>query len=407
MGYEVLAGAEHSTYYEAGSCPGPQHGTRIGRKHKKKYRRSYRHQCVDIEVNMDGNIVRSDHVKTSSSVNHHPCKGLGKSTFLGVESNSHGHQPAYSGKSEHFDNKRFAFKCDVRDNKMNSTNLKRWSSSTHTNGGSSGAYVKDNSGAVRSIWDQLVMGIDVSGKASSEGFCKKVENLSTVVKSDGTTCYQKIDDTLKKTNRKLFCDKNETDELCACRNISTYGTKRCVEEKPWLPGCKEIKEQFDKFPAKANTDTPPINWTPTCFSSGICARPGQYLPENEPQACSQTITICSQDLEFGDVTGGAVTVNQDMDCDASTDRGGGGGGGGGDEGGSDGDEGAGGGGDGDTEEETGFKAYIPKSLDGLGTDGKQQFGAVGVVMMCCCCCLLVLLLLSPGGGGPVARRFSR
>ena len=93
---------------------------------------------------------------------------------------------------------------------MNSTNLKSWSDATHTNGGSSGAYVKDNSGAVRSIWDQLVMGIDVSGKVSSEGFCKKVENLSTVVKSDGTTCYQKIDETLKKTNRKKkkpFCNK--------------------------------------------------------------------------------------------------------------------------------------------------------------------------------------------------------
>ena len=325
MGYQVLAGGEHSTYYEAGSCPGPQHGTRIGRKHKKKYRRSYRHLCVDIEVDTNGNIVRNDHVKTSESVNHHPCKGLGKSTFLGAESDSRGRQPSYPGKSEHFDNKRFAFKCDIPDRKMNSTNLKSWSDATHTNGGSSGAYVKDNSGAVRSIWDQLVMGIDVSGKVSSEGFCKKVENLSTVVKSDGTTCYQKIDETLKKTNRKLYCDNNELDELCACRNISTYGTKRCVEEKPWLPGCKEIKAQFDKFPAKANTETPPINWTPTCFSSGICARPGQYLPENEPQACAQTITICSQDLEFGDVTGGAVTVNQDMDCDASADRGGGGG----------------------------------------------------------------------------------
>ena len=36
MGYIVLAGADEKTYYQAGSCPGPQHGTRVGRKHKKK-----------------------------------------------------------------------------------------------------------------------------------------------------------------------------------------------------------------------------------------------------------------------------------------------------------------------------------------------------------------------------------
>ena len=413
MVYIVLAGADEKTYYQAGSCPGPQHGTRVGRKHKQKWRREYRHLCVDIEVDTNGNIVRNDHVKTSESIQHHPCKGLGKSTFLGVESNSHGHQPSYPGKSEHFDNKRFAFKCDVPNSKMTSVNLKSWSGSSHMNNGSSGGYVKDNSGSVRTLWDQLVMGIDVSGKGTGDAFCKKVENLPVVVHNNGTTCYQKIDDSLKVANRKLYCDQNETDERCACRNISLYGTRRCVEEKSTLPGCAEVKAEFDKFPGKAVTETPPITWTPTCFSSGICARPGQYLPESQPQTCAQTIAICTQDLElYGDITGGNVTIDQEMDCEASSSNtpssGSGGGGGGGD---GDGD------GDGDTEEpisltdfRTNPRSYIPNSLDGLKTNRKQQLGAGGVggvFMMMMCCCLVVLLLLSSGGGGPAARRFSR
>ena len=430
MGYIVLAGAEASTNYEAGSCPGPQHGTRIGRKHKQKWRREYRHKCVDIEVDTNGNIVRSDHVKTSESIQHHPCKGLGKSTFLGVESNSGGGQPGYAGKSEHFDNKTFAFKCDVPDSKMTSVNLKAWSGDGHMNNGSSGGYVKDNSGTVRSLWDQLVMGIDVSGKGSSEGFCKKVANLPVVVHNNGSTCYSKLNAELQAANRKLYCDQNETDELCACRNISLYGTKRCVEEKSTLPGCAEVKAEYDKFPGKAVTETPPITWTPTCFSSGICARPGQYLPESQPQTCAQTITICTQDLElYGDITGGQIDIDQKMDCDASSTN-------------------TPSSGSGAAEDEveaaraalargdpgaqerldaardaldegespisltdfrTNPRSYIPNSLDGLKTNRKQQLGAGGVggVFMMMCCCLVVLLLLSSGGGGPVARRFKR
>ena len=431
MGYLVLAGADERTYYQAGSCPGPQHGTRVGRKHKKKWRREYRHLCVDIEVDTNGNIVREDHVKTSESIQHHPCKGLGKSTFLGVESNSHGHQPSYPGKSEHFDNKRFAFKCDVPNSKMTSVNLKSWSGSSHMNNGSSGGYVKDNSGSVRTLWDQLVMGIDVSGKGTGDAFCKKVENLPVVVHNNGTTCYQKIDDSLKVANRKLYCAQNETDERCACRNISHYGTRRCIDEKSSLPGCNEVKAGFDKYPAKAVTEFNVKTFTPTCFAQGICSRDGQFLPDNQPDVCSQTIAICKQDVNlYGDITGGAVNVDQTMDCSATNTN-------------------TPSSGSGAAEDEveaaraalargdpgaqerldaaraaldaaespisftdfrTNPRSYIPNSLDGLKTNRKQQLGAGGVggvFMMMMCCCLVVLLLLSSGGGGPAARRFKR
>jgi hypothetical protein len=58
--------------------------------------------------------------------------------------------------------------------------------------------------------------------------------------------------------------------------------------------------------------------------------------------------------------------------------------------------------------ETGPKAYIPKSLDGLKNDRKQQIGA-GVMGALVLGCMMMLLLLvasaGGGGGGPAKRRF--
>ena len=429
MGYNVGSGAWHKTYSAQGGCPGPQSGTRVGRKRKKKSGRSYHHYCVAIEIDGNGNVVGRDNEVgyNSSRGGHHPCKGLGKSTFLGGGTESHGHWVDYTGKAANFYGAEFAFKCEVPNSKVTAANLKSWSGSGHMNS-SSGAAAKQG-GTRKTLWDQLVMGVDVPG-VTGDAFCKKVANLPAVIHNNGTTCYQKIDANLKAANRKLYCDQNETDERCACRNISTYGTKRCVEEKSTLPGCSEVKAEYDKFPGKAVTETPPITWTPTCFSSGICARPGQYLPESQPQTCDQTIAICTQDLElYGDITGGNVTIDQKMDCEASSTN-------------------TPSSGSGAAEDEveaaraalargdpgaqerldaaraaldagespvsfTDFRtnpgSYIPNSLDGLKTNRKQQLGAGGVggVFMMMCCCLVVLLLLSSGGGGPVARRFSR
>ena len=330
---------------------------------------------------------------------------MGKSTFLGGGTESHGHWVDYTGKAANFYGAEFAFKCEVPNSKVTAANLKSWSGSDHMNG-SSGAAAKQ-SGTRKTLWEQLVMGVDVPG-VQGDSFCKKVANLPAVIHNNGTTCYNKIDATLQATNRKLYCAQNETDERCACRNISHYGTQRCIDEKSTLPGCNEVKAGFDKYPAKAVTEFNVKTFTPTCFAQGICSRDGQFLPDNQPDVCSQTIAICKQDVNlYGDITGGAVNVDQSMDCSATSTNtpssGSGGGGGGGD-------------GDGDTEEpvsltdfRTNPRSYIPNSLDGLKTNRKQQLGAGGVggVFMMMCCCLVVLLLLSSGGGGPVARRFSR
>jgi len=56
--------------------------------------------------------------------------------------------------------------------------------------------------------------------------------------------------------------------------------------------------------------------------------------------------------------------------------------------------------------ETGPRAYIPKSLDGLKNDRKQQIGA-GVMgaLVLGCMMMLLLIVASASGGGSAKKRF--
>ena len=270
MVYYVGAGAWKKTYQARDSCGSPESETRYGRKHKKKTKRSYRHFCVGIQINSNGDVVgRDNEVAYNGALEgHHPCKGLGTSTYLGGGSDSGGNGTDFSGRVDNYYSSHLGFKCTVADSKMTSANLKAWSGSKHMNDvGGTGAGAKQN-GTRKTLWKQLVMGANIAG-VNSPAFCEKVENLSVVVHNDGKSCYDMIGSELKATNRKQFCDKNETDEKCACRNVSHYGTKECVNDHPTLPGCAEVKAAYDQFPAKAVTETPPIGWTPSCFASGI------------------------------------------------------------------------------------------------------------------------------------------
>ena len=254
MVYYVGAGAWMKTYQARSSCGGPESETRFGRKRKKKTGRSYNHFCVGIEIDTNGNVVGRDNevAYNSSKEGHHPCKGLGKSKFLGGGTNSRGVGTDFTGRVPNFDTSHFAFRCTVPDSKMTSANLKSWSGSQHMNNNANGASAVQN-GTRKTLWDQLVMGVDIPG-VSSDAFCKKVKNLASVVHNDGRTCYNLIDANLKQANRKLYCAQNETDERCACRNISHYGTKGCIENHSTLPGCREVKAGFDKFPALCPAD---------------------------------------------------------------------------------------------------------------------------------------------------------
>ena len=397
MTYTVTSGAWHKSTEERSSCPGPNFN-RVGRKRKKKTTRSYNHYCVNVRVDSNGNITggtrnNQDDLKYSTSGGHHPCKGLGSSTLIGGGTNSRGNWNNYTGKSEHYDNAEFAFKCSIPDSRV-AQNIKAWSTSPHM----TTARVKEGS-SYKNLWEQIIKGVRTTS-VNSSAFCEKLENLTTVVHNDGRTCYDMIGEALKKSLRVQHCANNPNDERCACYNISKHATRGCLENaNKNKPGCKEVVAGFNKYPAAAVTEFDVKNFETTCFATGICSRPGQYLPENQPNACNQTIAVCKQEAHlYGDITGGAVTVDQSMDCKAESSAPASSGTGAP-------PAGAPPAGAPPAEEETGINAYVPKSLDDLKTNRKKQIGvgAVGGAAILSCLCVLLIILASSGGATP--RRY--
>ena len=392
MTYTVTSGAwNKGTSNPSSSCPGPNQN-RIGRKRKKKLTHSYNHACVNVRVDSNGNIVQGystrDDLKYSTSGGHHPCKGLGSSTLIGGGTNSHGNWNNYTGRSTHYDNADFAFKCSIPDSRV-AQNIKAWSTSSHMRT----ARVKEGSN-YKNLWEQIIYGVRTTS-VNSSAFCEKLGNLTKVVHNDGRTCYDMIGDALKKSLRVQHCANNPNDERCACYNISKHATRGCLENaNKNKPGCKEVVAGFNKYPAAAVTEFDVKNFETTCFATGICSRPGQYLPENQPNACNQTIAVCKQEAHlYGDITGGAVTVDQSMDCKAESSAPASSG------------TGAPPGTAPPAEEETGINAYVPKSLDDLKTNRKKQIGvgAVGGAAILSCLCVLLIILASSGGAAP--RRY--
>src|SRR6056300_437118 len=306
MTYTVVSGAwNNGTYNEASSCPGPNQN-RIGRKRKKKVTYSYNHKCVNVKVNSSGNIVSGystrDDLKYSLNDGHHPCKNLGASTLIGGGTNSNGNWNDYTGRSSNYENADFAFKCSISDSDVDD-NIKDWSSSSHM----TTARAKDNDGVTtRNLWEQIIYGI-TTPHVSKNAYCQKLENLSKVVHTDKRTCYDMIDKETQRSFRVQHCRNNPTDDKCACYNVATHGTAGCITNaNKNLPGCSEVKEGYDSFPEEARTQWDISNFDTTCFATGICARPGQYLPESQPNPCNQTIAVCIQDMDFyGNISAGA------------------------------------------------------------------------------------------------------
>tara|TARA_B100001778_G_scaffold291404_1_gene261419 strand:+ start:3139 stop:4377 length:1239 start_codon:yes stop_codon:yes gene_type:complete len=410
---EVVAASWAKSGYWTGGCPGPEHGTRTGRKRKKKSGRSYHHHCVDIEVDSNGNLRYQDHVGwNASGAGHNPCKGLGQSTFLGGGSNSHGHLTDYTGRVNNYESAQFALKCNVSDSKVNSY-IKQWSQDNHM----TQAGAKDDNGQWKSLWNQLVFGIKTP-HVNTPAFCEQMNNLPVVVHNDGRTCYDMIGEQLRKNLRIQWCNNNEGDAKCACRNISQYGTKGCLA-RPNIPGCKEVVAGYKDFPAAAQTEFNIDTFSPICFATSPCGQSNQYLPDKLPDNCNQTIAICKQEAHlYGNVAKGArVKVDQSMDCKAESTQ----------------PPSAGSGtappppppppgvppppGAPPTDSppgtppgtppETGIDAFIPKSLDELKADRKKQMGVGGVgavLMMFCCMLLLIIAVGSSGGGRRSVRR---
>jgi hypothetical protein len=276
--------------------------------------------------------------------------------------------------------------------------------------------------------DTVVCTPDGLSKAGGYGdllkwYCGKAGNIKTA-KCDVT--INANDNKLARTDydtlAKTFCNANPNDAWCGCYNVMNDKCPNDVKTGP-MAGCVATAEYVDL--RNATPDDFKSVWNGQRKCGTVCAGGNKYLPLENQAGCKTTIQICKQDINVGSMSesdikascslnatdGSSVSepsaaqdsAKSELDeAKAALARG--------DAGAQErvdaaeaaltsADESAG---------ETGPKAYIPKSLDGLKNDRKQQIGA-GVMGALVLGCMMMLLLLvvstSGGGGGPAKRRF--
>jgi hypothetical protein len=222
-----------------------------------------------------------------------------------------------------------------------------------------------------------------------------------------------------------YCNTStgRADTFCKCHNV----TNGVCDTDSTAAGCAKKKQTFDKLVDATPSGQKDV-WSgmESCFGQ-VCTGTGVFIPPNVNQNCDKSVNVCIQDIDIGSMTDSNIQATCDIDAGgppsvgspptssqlsaqeeleeakAAVARG--------DPGAQErldaaeaaldaANEAAG---------ETGPKAYIPKSLDGLKNDRKQQIGA-GVAGALILGCMMMLLLLvasagGGGGGGPVKRRF--
>ena len=383
--------------YDSGGCTaGHISRARKGRSGDR------RHHCLKPDTSHISH--KSD--RTGSN----PCTlaSASSETWIGGGLDGRGHLKSFSGKSTNFNNAEAALKCTF--NSLTGSKLVSLSRKSKVSTSSGSGAVGTNEG-FKSQWEQLIHGITTEA-GNNTGFCEDVKNLNTKVHDDGRTCYDVISDELKRTQAERYCEDNPTAVVCACYNVSKHGTKGCLDPNNRdIPGCIEVVEGYNKFPEQAKVGGLGIdNFPTTCFATGICARPGQFLPSSRPNTCQANITVCTQDLNlYGDVqAGGQVTINQDMDCKAGD--------------GPSSDSGPTGNVPADEDYDRGYgkaslsdfrkypRTYIPRSLDDIKNDSRKKAGAFGIGAIVVIMMMMMVLLLAVSGADvpvpvPIKRKF--
>lgn len=266
------------------------------------------------------------------------------------------------------------------------------------------ATINNYQGTAMSVWDQLVWGIKVHNKnTEGRGYCNKIENLLKQVHSNGDTCYDliKTKNNGSTAQRKgvEYCKKHPTANQCKCINISQPGGVTYCLQNPTLPGCSKVASTFNGIPEKARTQFSLQNQSTGCFNGTACAGSGFFLPEAVPAVCNNTITVCEQTIDVGDITGGEVNISQAMECGSEGDV----------------DK------DGNPIDD---RPPPPASFEDFKTNPLAYFnparvtsdkraaagtGGVTFLTSCMCCLLILLMILAFGGGGgrKAGARFKR
>jgi len=256
-----------------------------------------------------------------------------------------------------------------------------------------------------------------AGRALAIEYCKKGTNIKGANKGDPNCSADltSLGDSYG-TVAKAFCEANPNDSFCSCYNV--VENKCANDSKTGVKGCAETSEYVDLR-----------NATPTEFQNvwdgqrkcgSICVGANKYIPANNQAGCKTTIQICAQDITVGSMQESDIKASCELnagdgpsvstpptssqesaqseleEAKAAVARG---------------DAGAQERLDAaeaslDAAGETGPGAYIPKSLDGLKNDRKQQIGA-GVMgaLVLGCMMMLLLIVASASGGGSVKKRF--
>lgn len=295
-------------------------------------------------------------------------------------------------------------KCDWD---INDANLRTMSQdSRYTN-----ASIRDTNNQRVSLYDQLLFGIQTGPENTlGTGYCDNVSNLTKVVHNDGSKCYDMVKNKINTAEAlrkgRLLCAAQPQLEQCKCINISQPGGVNYCLKNRTLPGCDKVVQSYEAIPARARTQFKLENQSTGCFNGTACAGSDIFLPEALPQVCNNTIAVCDQQIKVGDITGGTVNIDQEMNCEAKSESiilppgspppppgsppppssppp--------------------------SSPPETGINMYIPRSLEELKTDRKKQMGVGGIVALIVLILIsLVLIVVSTSGSGstaPVKRRF--
>jgi hypothetical protein len=257
-----------------------------------------------------------------------------------------------------------------------------------------------------------------TGAALAKTYCQVGSNIKSdpncTVENMGQANYDEV--------AKTYCNTptGRADTFCKCHNV----TSGVCDANPTAAGCPKKKETFDKLVAATPSDQKDV-WSgmESCFGR-VCTGTGVFIPPNSNQNCDKSVNVCIQDIDIGSMTDSNITPVCDIksgdgspsvsepsaaqdsakseldEAKAAVARG--------DDGAQErldaaeaaltaADESVG---------ETGPRAYIPKSLDGLKNDRKQQIGA-GVMgaLVLGCMMMLLLIVASASGGGSVKKRF--
>ena len=277
------------------------------------------------------------------------------------------------------------------------------------------------------------------GKRLAKTYCQVVEPDGTVrIKSDANCTVENLGQANYDEVAAKYCKTPDGrgDPFCSCYNV----TNGICDAHPTAAGCAKKKQTFDKLVAATPKDQQNL-WSgmESCFGR-VCTGTGVFIPPNSNQNCDKSVNVCIQDIDIGSLTDSNIQATCDIDAGgdspsvstppsssqlsaqeeideakAALARG---------------DAGAQerldaardalDAADEEAEEppsltdfRTNPRSYIPKSLDGLKNNKKQQIGGgvTGALVLGCMMLLLLIVARASGGGGdgggPVARRFSK